>query len=73
MTGRKFFQTLPNDHDQAEAASKPLRTSQVLRIGPKATGHPRFLASHFRAAWRDIDAALAAVPEIRFEPRQSGI
>jgi hypothetical protein len=41
--------------------------------GPLAPATRESLLAHQRVAWRDIDAAVAAVQEIQFEARQRGI
>ncbi len=54
-------------------ARSHLRELARHHSGPLAPATRESWLAHLRTAWRDIDAAVAAVPEIRFEARHRGI
>ena len=52
---------------------RPLEELARYRTGPPFPAKSDSRLAHNRAAWRAIDAAVAAVPEIQFESRTCGI
>ena len=52
-------------------ARSHLRELARYHSGPLAPATRESWLAHLRLAWRDIDSAIAAVPEIRFEARQA--
>ena len=53
-------------------ARSHLRELARYRFGPSAPATRETWLAHLRQAWRDIDAAVAALPEIRFDARRRG-